>query len=213
MSPVLLAVRSALSPARFQTYELACNGDSSKALQLYAWNAEVSSSLLHPMHVVEVALRNAVADAIAAIHGNNWPWNPGFERSLPNGPQYSPKKDLISARCQPSVGKVIPELKFAFWQRMFTSRHIGRIWTTELSQVMPNMDPTLSVLDRVDHLFNSIKQVRELRNRVAHHEPIFHRNLISDYDLMVQLVRYRCNHTANWLEANQTAKALIAMKP
>lgn len=78
---------------------------------------------------------------------------------------------------------------------------------------MPNMDPTLSVLDRVDHLFNSIKQVRELRNRVAHHEPIFHRNLISDYDLMVQLVRYRCNHTANWLEANQTAKALIAMKP
>jgi len=48
-----------------------------------------------------------------------------LKRSLPNPTRsFSPKKDLINACLnQRTTGKVIPELKFAFWQNIFTNRH------------------------------------------------------------------------------------------
>ena len=39
-------------------------------------------------------------------------------------PSLRPKRDVISAWLnQRTTGKVIPELKFAFWQNIFTNRH------------------------------------------------------------------------------------------
>jgi len=35
----------------------------SRALALYAWNAEVSAALLAPLHICEVVMRNAAAEA------------------------------------------------------------------------------------------------------------------------------------------------------
>lgn len=117
------AVKKALSSARMGTYETAAgSADTAEALELYAWNAQVSAALLAPLHVCEVVIRNAVAEAIEVQYGANWPWSTGFERSLPD-PKfgYSPRKDLQSARrSATTVGKVIPELKFVFWQKMFT---------------------------------------------------------------------------------------------
>lgn len=43
------------------------------ALELYAWNALVSAALLMPLHICEVVLRNAVADALQSVYGTNWP--------------------------------------------------------------------------------------------------------------------------------------------
>lgn len=43
------------------------------ALALYAWNAQVSAALMAPLHLCEVVVRNAAADAIAAVYGVNWP--------------------------------------------------------------------------------------------------------------------------------------------
>ena len=120
------AIKNALSAPRIGTYELATSGTPqlSSALALYAWNAQVAASMLAPLHFCEVAIRNAVADAIAAAHGAQWPWDAGFMRSLPDPPSgYNPRRDLMSARAgKATTGKVIPELKFMFWQTIFTSR-------------------------------------------------------------------------------------------
>ena len=117
------AVRAALSPARLATYEVAAGvqGDGDlAALELYAWNAEISSALLVPLHVCEVVIRNTVANALEPVYGARWPWSTTFERRLPDPQQgYSPRRDLQSARrSSSSTGKVIPELKFVFWQKM-----------------------------------------------------------------------------------------------
>ena len=141
------AVRAALLQARMATYEVAAGvqaADDPAALMLYAWNAEVSGALLPPLHVCEVVIRNAVADALEALYGPRWPWSLTFELSLPDPKQgYSPRRDLQTARhAVHTTGKVIPELKFVFWQKMFTGRYDNRIWDHHLLRVMPNLDPS-----------------------------------------------------------------------
>lgn len=215
---IIDAVRSALSASRMSTYEAATqmnsHGDSS-ALQLYAWNAEVSGALLAPLHICEVVIRNTVADALTMVYGDKWPWTQTFERSLPD-PQhgYSPRRDLQSVRKKgDTAGKVIPELSFVFWQKMFTSRYDNRIWEPYLRDVLPNISDNKPVSQLREDIYKKLERVRQLRNRIAHHEPIFTRSLDEDYQIILQLIEYRCEITAEWLNQNQRATVLITAKP
>nr|WP_260416145.1 hypothetical protein [Pseudomonas cichorii] len=132
--PIAPAIRLALSPARFATYEAAAKvaGLSCEdAVTLYAWNAHVSGALLTPLHICEVAVRNAVSDALKSVYGDHWPWDKNFENSLPvsKGYGYQQRQDLIDTRTRfRTTDRIIVELKFVFWEKMLTSRHDQRIW-------------------------------------------------------------------------------------
>lgn len=211
------AIKDALSAPRLGTYEAATTGTPqlSSALALYAWNAQVSASMLAPLHFCEVTIRNAVADAIAAEHGVRWPWDADFLRSLPNPTSgYNPRTDLKSARNgKLTPGKVIPELKFVFWQTMFTARFDGRLWTKHFRTVLPHVVSSMSVAQARGLIYKELEQLRKLRNRIAHHEPIFKRNLADDFQKVHDLIAFRCPFTAAWMQQNQQAQALIATKP
>lgn len=215
---LIKAVRSALSDARMGTYEAETKilGDEDlSALTLYAWNAQVSGALLAPLHICEVVIRNAVSDALEAQYGNRWPWSSGFERSLPD-PKigYSPRKDLQSARrTAPTTGKVIPELKFVFWQKMFTGRYDERLWNTHLMRVLPNLDNTKPISQQRQLIYQDLEQIRKLRNRIAHHEPIFARNLSDDFQKIINLVAFKCKLTADWMVQTQQTYIIINARP
>jgi len=74
------AIEQALSINRFSTYRQAVNRSIGKncdttTLQLYEWNAELSSRFFFPIHIYEVAIRNAISDAISIRYGSDWPRN------------------------------------------------------------------------------------------------------------------------------------------
>lgn len=213
----LTAIKAALSAPRISTYESAThtttNNDPS-AIALYAWNATVSSALLAPLHICEVVIRNAVSEAIERLYGPQWPWSAGFARSLSTPAQpwlYDPRKDLINTgkRFQ-TTGKVIPELKFVFWQQMFDSRHEARIWNRHLVSIFPNVNTAKAITDLRQDMHDGLEQVRTLRNRIAHHEPIFARNLQDDFQTIIRLVRARSEITASWLLSNQIASVVMS---
>lgn len=202
------AVRRALSLLRIGTYDrsvVAAGDQGPAAVALYDWNAQISGALMAPLHICEVVMRNAISDAVTAVYGQDWPWSRVFEESLPaTSWGYSPRADFIHARGrQCTTGKVIPELKFVFWQRMFTGRHDVRLWNTHLRRVLPNLDVTKTVAELRQSLYEDLDGVRLLRNRIAHHEPIFRRDLARDLDKIAALIRYRCPKTADWMMANQ----------
>jgi len=211
------AVRMSLSVPRMATYESAtgATADDASALDLYAWNAQVSGAFLAPLHICEVVIRNAVSDALEKTYGTMWPWSVSFERSLPTPMGgYNPRKDLQSARrTHITTGKVIPELKFVFWQKMFTGRHDLRLWNTQLLSVLPNLDPARPVAILRQGIYEELEHLRRLRNRIAHHEPIFARKLGDDLDKINTLVEWRCKATALWMMSNQQASAFIAARP
>ncbi|WP_369326155.1 hypothetical protein AB6N01_16040 [Alcaligenes nematophilus] len=192
--------------------------DDASALDLYIWNAQISGALLAPLHICEVVIRNAIADALAWRYGANWPWSSAFETSLPSPPVgYNARRDLFDARQKaPAVGqtgKVIAELKFVFWQRLFTSRHDQRLWSPRLTAILPGLDSTKNHQQLRQELYNDLDVLRILRNRIAHHEPILSRNLQDDFSRITRVIRYRSDETANWMLHHQQVTHLLHERP
>ncbi len=217
---ILSAIRDGLSPARIGTYEAAVRitGDGDpRAVALYTWNAQASAALLIPLHFCEVVVRNAAADALESVYGVRWPWNPVFILSLPDPSHrniYNPRANLNKvASQQPSTGKVIPELNFVFWQQLFTHRHDVRLWNLHLKRVFPEHDSKKAITAVRKSIYADLEVIRRLRNRIAHHEPIFTRNLKQDLDRMQGLVRLRSNLVASWMMINQIADIVISQLP
>ncbi len=211
----LAAVRKSLSEARMATFDLATGTGAKAAQDLYSWNALLSGALLMPLHICEVVTRNAISEALELQYGDQWPWSKGFERSLPD-PQsgFSLRKDLIAARHnRQTVGEVISDLNFHFWQNMFTSRHDNRLWSPYLRQVLPHLETTKPIQILRSEIYQNLFEIRRLRNRIAHHEPIFARNLMADFNRIKDMISIRCPLTAQWMSDHQQAVDLIRSKP
>lgn len=212
------AVRATITQARMSTYDAATPPGQARirrALKLYVWNAELASAFLIPLHLCEVAVRNAVADALAAQYGPRWPWINALQTSLPSPSfGYNPRADLAAARRNTtSTGKVIPEVKFAFWQRMLTSRYDNAIWNHQLFNVLPSADASLGVPALRMQVFNDLDRIRVLRNRIAHHEPIIARNLAADLQAIKDLVNLRCGDLTQLLAAAERVTWALSQRP
>lgn len=210
----LHALPDIFSAPRFATYLAAKNGHRVEALELYQWNLDVSCAFFAPLQVCEVSIRNAIAEAIELTYGPNWPYEQSFEIALPNPPRsYSPRANLLQHRNEPTTGKVIAELKFVFWERMFTRRHDSTIWNHHLRTVLPHVDPNKTVQELRKDAYDTLNAIRDLRNRIAHHEPIFRRNIQEEYDRIRAVVGWRSDVAANWLDKVETVTAKIPQMP
>ncbi|WP_097246631.1 hypothetical protein [Nocardia amikacinitolerans] len=209
------AICDVLSVPRSTTYILATGGDKAKAMELYGWNARIAAAFMLPSHFAEVCTRNAAADALDAIYGARWPWHPTFEGSLPSPrpPTFNPRRNLVDTRNRESTtGKVIAELKFSFWQALFTSRHDVRLWEPHILALFPNASAmTARQLRR--RIYDDLEVIRRLRNRIAHHEPIFTRNLGDDLMRMLELVELRSTPTIDWVLALEDVSGILAERP
>lgn len=205
-----------LSEPRFATYLQHCGNDRTGALRLYQWNLELSSAFIVPLHLLEVSLRNAVVECLVAVHTLNWPWNQGFIRRLPDPPRgYSPTRDLahVARMPNPTMGKVVADLKFVFWEKMFTARHDARLWDLHIRAAFPYAPPSLTVAEIRAKIHDDVSVIREMRNRIAHHEPVFLRDNMDDYTKIYNLIAWRDLVTADWMKDMQTVTALIARRP
>jgi len=208
-----------MSHARFATYRtaaLSAGHPEEDAPALYAWNAHVSSALLIALHMCEVAIRNSVSDALTVVYGPHWPWDRNFENSLPapKGSAYQPRKDLLQARARcPTTDRVVVALTFKFWEKMFTSRHDSRIWNPHLLGLFPNLDKLQPVAMHRLRIATDLESIRRLRNRIAHHEPIFMRDLALDLSTAHELIKARCQVSADWMMSEQKVAPIISAKP
>lgn len=107
---------------------------------------------------------------------------------------------------------MIAELKFVFWQRMFTRRHDAKIWDQQIEALFPNAETT-TPRELCQRIYDDLDVIRRLRNRLAHHEPVFTRNLSDDLSKMLDLVQMRCKHTADWVRDLENVSTLLAVRP
>lgn len=207
------AIEQTLSVNRFSTYRqavVAAYGQdcSAMALQLYEWNVELSSLFFFPLHIYEVVLRNAISEAISIRYGQDWPTNLFFQNSL----NRQDKDTLISAinGNYRGVGKLLPEIKFVWFENMLTRRHDGRIWRPYIAQTFPNAPKEMTPNDIRRELKEACYTIRIFRNRCGHHEPIFNnRTLQNMYPLMVKSINWRCEDTQQWMDRNQSVTELL----
>lgn len=206
-----------ISAPRFATYLQATGNDRERALALYEWNLTLSAAFIVPLQVCEVAVRNGVVEVLEQVHGATWPWSNGFLRSLPRPKRltdYNPESDLRSVAARmPTAGKVVAELKFAFWERLFTAGQDSRLWVSHFHAAFPGAPPAMPIPAARTTAYNSLKAIRSLRNRIAHHEPIFTRDIANEYQRIHDMIAWRSPVAAAWMDNKQGVTALIPNKP
>lgn len=138
-------------------------------------------------------------------------------RSLPSSKAhagYDARGDLVlSARRQCSTDAVVATLKNVFWEKMFTQRNEERLWRSRIFGVFPQLEPNITAKDHCRRINQDLEHTRRLRNRIAHHEPIFARDLRADLHRIEQLVDMRCVETCRWMTANECVSGLLATFP
>ncbi len=187
-------------------------------LEKYSWHALTSAAFFVSLHVCEVAVRNGVDAALVVIYGPDWPWNASFERSLPNplGNNFNPKQELLRARGKMAVGatgKVIAELKFAFWCHMFTSGYQVRIWDANIRAAFPNIPAAHTPAQARQAIHLELDSLRKFRNRIAHHEPILADPLHLRQQSIKALISWRCTEVSTWHSRWEIVTRTMASKP
>jgi hypothetical protein len=216
------AIAQRLTTDRLRSYLAATGGDLAKAIELYDWNAEVGGAFHEDIGRLEVVFRNALDEALVA-RGTAQGWPSVWYRR----PQLFPGRhgaraldDIRIARRRATRrgaaevhGKVIAELSFGFWRFLCTPPYLTSLWVPALAGAFPNHphpgDPR-TVRQDVD---DRIQRVHFLRNRVAHHEPIHHRNLQRDVDSIAELAGWICVDTRDWISGASRVAQVVQRRP
>jgi hypothetical protein len=210
----LRALREAISPARLTTYERRAHGNARRALDLYVWNVNAAAALYTILQVNEIALRNAVNRALISQFGVQWPYSTGFLRTLPRherdtleGGRSRLERNLRVAHA--STGDVVAAQTYGFWVLLLTARFQGRIWQQEFASSFPGAPPQVTrsvVHDRAE-------EIRRLRNRIAHHEPLLNHDLLGAYQRAASMVRWVSPVMSEWAAIHWPANRELLKRP
>ena len=181
IDPSLHAKLSAsLSPARLSTYLTAVGGDADQAIRLHVWNTAISAAFYGPLQSLEVTLRNALDQQLAKMFGPAWMDAPACPLdAYGRWCIETAKRELSKAHADLAPSRIVAALSFGFWVSLLSpggqlswpsgpSAHYEMtLWRPVLRLAFPYASGSRKAVHR------PINTLRTLRNRIAHHEPIF----------------------------------------
>lgn len=164
---------SALSGERMEAYRDRLNDDGNGNLfSHYAWNIALSESLYPSLQMLEIVLRNTIHRAVSEYFGQpDWYDDDSIIHVKDRAAVIKAKKTLLDKNKPLEPGRVIAELNFGFWTTLMDSRYEQVLWTKLLKPCFPHFPRYLRTRKNVSARF---QRIRRLRNRVFHHEPIWH---------------------------------------
>lgn len=175
-------------------------------MTLYRKNLKLSQEMFTIISCFEIALRNAIDKHYVHSFGTNW-----LLDSISNGGIFDnqncrfTKSAIEDARRKLqqhqhlTPNKLVAELGFGFWRYLF-ARHQYRVAGNTLLRIMP-AKPRSTPTNQYNHtyVFRTLAQINDLRNRIAHHEPICFsqghsikdtRNVRVTYNQIIQLFQW-----------------------
>ncbi len=166
-----------ISPARLAKYKAACANNNKRIFKLYRANIRLSGAVLAVLGMFEVVLRNKIDvhykaqfPAISGAHE----WLLGA--TLPGGFLTNPGCHNSSIKINQSYtdlgihythDRLLASLSLGFWKYLFKGNQYMAGGNT-LLKIFPNKPPHTNQ----SIVFTKLNRINDLRNRVAHHEPI-----------------------------------------
>ena len=171
---VVNSLLASISEPRFSIYQVETDSaDYQNGFAKYVWNIALSESLYPALQCVEVAIRNSIHNAVSRKY-SNYDWfdcvlvdpEATFLRSVREEVQR--KRGKAS-----SPDDIISALTFGFWTGLFRSNYEQVLWPQLLEEVFPYVPPEIRTRSQIAR---RVQRIRNLRNRVFHHEPVWHWN-------------------------------------
>lgn len=185
-----------LAPDRFDSYAKPNDRDPLEAVARYLWSLAVSKSLQPTIHVFEVVFRNRIYSALATVR-NNPRW---FEdaRLLIRRDQESVTRaidELERAKKPVTPGRVVAALTLGFWTGLYGKDYDKSIIRPTIRAAFPYSPAGF----KREWVTPDLRDIRWLRNRVAHHEPVaFASNLPAIHAAMHRLIGYMSPELSNF---------------
>jgi hypothetical protein len=207
-----------LSTARFSVYVRVCGGDRTRAVALYQWNAAAGQAFGLDLGHLEVALRNAYDVAITARWRGAEHWlldqaGPVRRPLVRHGIDHNARRrSQIAEACDraggpgASPGKVIAELPFGFWRFLTSASRQNSLWMPYLRYAFPRRTARVAV-DVV------VTELNQVRNRIAHHEPLLARDLAADHAQLLHLVGLLNPQLAMLIRCTTTVPEQLRRRP
>ncbi len=194
-----------LSAPRLKPFLDYSNGKFDQALRLYVWNIAISSSLWGSFHLLEISLRNVLHSELSSYFGTEDWWN--SELNFHADTRQQMDRSINAANKKHGVNfspsHVVAEFSFAFWIDLLSNRYHERLWKHILSKGFSPQEA------RRRDIHKALEQLRKLRNRIAHHEPIFERPLQDDLKLLNWILGMIDVDIRDWaLSKSRTAQLL-----
>ena len=185
----------AFSPARLSRYKAACGGDTRKAMTLYRYNVKLCQKYYAVLNIFEIIFRNAIDRHFRAYY-NDPKW---IEHQLQTGGMlaHSPKKAEVlkhirdlTKRGKLTPDKVVSAQSLGFWTYMFNKIPFNT-GGKKILDIFPNKQVGLGQ----KAVYNELQDIKQFRNRIAHHEPIcfdasWNRNMAYAQQNYKQILKY-----------------------
>lgn len=146
------------------------NGESEWAANAYDNNILLGQALVPVLQTVEIAVRNAVHNTMSRAHGRSdwWAVLPSTEFKWLFEEICFVQASLRRRNEPATADKIVAELTFGSWTKLFNARHVTSIWR-QLRLAFPHCPKAKRKSGEVR---SGLNQVRNLRNRVMHYEPL-----------------------------------------
>lgn len=189
----LPGILEALSHPRLSSYRRFFKASTdAEAIGLYQWNEELSGALFRAVSLVEIVLRNQFHRALSTSYGvsgsttsRDW-----YQHLTLNATSSKKIREVLSYKSRgtwlpkvpvPSPDDVVSKLTFGFWPHLLDVARDsagGSVpWGALLLQILPgHRQRQASYWNKQSHqdaLFARLDLCNELRNRIAHHEPVW----------------------------------------
>lgn len=148
--------------------------DAELTMARYSLNMALSESLYPALQFSEIALRNSIHQALTTRCGTDAWYNSSASKLIPwqRDLVSDAKKSLRNIGKPLTPGRMVAELNFGFWTGFFNKAHgqtgIGHYLAKKAFPHAPLQERDLI------RLGVRWKDIRDLRNRVFHHERILH---------------------------------------
>ena len=143
--------------------------------------AEISSALWVHIQIFETTLRNFLSEFLTNTSGQvDW-WNTtNYFYAKENSIIDEIKTRLKHSNLDTNSKNVISNLGFSFWIELLSKRYHQKIWM-KLVKFFP------AYPGRREDFYNKAREIRNLRNVIAHHGPILRRDLFRDHAYLHEL--------------------------
>ena len=190
----LAALERSLSRERLSYYLGECANDLESALRMYELNTRISAAFYGPLQGLEVMVRNDMNTQMQSAFGADW-LDLSAVHLQPT--QIDDIKKTIAKidQDEPSNGAIVAELPFGFWVGLLGPKYENEIWRKALYKAFAHR--LRGTERKVVH--NALDSIRRLRNRIAHHEKILHRDLRANHATILEIAGWCCPVTRDWI--------------
>ena len=163
---------------------------------------------------VEVVVRNALHRELSRWSRECWghdKWYTEAKRFLhPRAANVvTDAMDMLTKVRKPlDGGSIVSHLTFGFWRYLLTKRYQTTLWPAVGAFAFPFLPP-----GEERNLYRRVDRVLFLRNRIAHHEPIFLRNISNDLTDCHVILGAVHPELATWSRSKTRVPQILGLRP